>query len=111
MAYRLGLEISSGPIMSVSVSHDAEAVLDIPKDPSFEVQSDKRQDLSVTSTSVRIGSGRDVDDYGGPYELTPTLEGFDVATKDTAMLDDITVNPIPVAKVSNEAGGYTFVIG
>ena len=112
MPYRLGLEISKGQEMSVSISHGpVMAEMSVPKDPAFELSEPKGQSMDVTSTSVRVGSGRDVDDYDGPYEVTPTLDGFDMPVKDTAMLDDVTVNPIPIAKVSNEAGGYTYIIG
>lgn len=91
MAYSMEVSISAEPSLSVSIG----------KDPS----------MGITSTSVRVGTGRDVDDYKGPYEVTPTLDGFDMPVKDTAMHDDVKVNPIPIAKVSNDAGGYTYIIG
>lgn len=49
--------------------------------------------------------------YAGPYEVTPNFEDQTLATNDKIMQDDVTVLQIPVARVSNTAGGNTVTIG
>lgn len=48
--------------------------------------------------------------YEGSYEVTPTAEGLSMPTKGKSMSEDVTVNPIPYYKTSNEHG-YTIYIG
>ena len=49
--------------------------------------------------------------YEGPYTLDPDFDGVTLPTKNKTMRDDVTVNPIEVARVSNSAGGTTIYIG
>lgn len=49
--------------------------------------------------------------YEGPYNVIPKLEEQVLATKNTSMSDDVTVEEIPVARVSNPSGGKTCTIG
>ena len=51
------------------------------------------------------------DVYDGEYEVTPAVDAKVLGTKNKLMLDDVTVNPIEVARVSNPAGGRTIYIG
>ena len=44
-------------------------------------------------------------EYEGPYEVTPTIEGFTLETKDKTMADDLSVLSIPYQEVSNPQGG------
>lgn len=48
--------------------------------------------------------------YGGPYEVTPTVDEQTLATKDKRMTDDLTVTAIPIYCVGNISGGSTFYI-
>lgn len=61
--------------------------------------------------SVEIGKGGKLPDYEGDYEVTPRLVEQVLPTKDKSMLDDVTVNPIGVDRVSNPSGGKTVTIG
>lgn len=52
----------------------------------------------------------DADPYTGDYSVTPTLEGETLETKGKYMREDVTVQPIPVHRTTNAAGGYTVYI-
>ena len=49
--------------------------------------------------------------YEGPYTLDPDFDGVTLPTKNKTMRDDVTVNPIEVARLGNSAGGTTIYIG
>lgn len=51
------------------------------------------------------------DDYTGEYSVTPSVSAQIIATDDKRMTDDLIVEPIPYAEVSNVAGGTTVTIG
>ena len=49
--------------------------------------------------------------YSGPHEVVPDFIDHTLETRETLVMDDITVREIPVAEVENLAGGYTVTIG
>ena len=49
--------------------------------------------------------------YEGSYEVTPTVDGLTMETKEKYMKDNVTVNPIPFFSVGNNSGGNTVYIG
>lgn len=51
------------------------------------------------------------DMYEGPYHVIPTFDDQELLTKDKTMREDVTVEPIPVSRTSNPAGGTTVYIG
>lgn len=51
------------------------------------------------------------DVYDGAYTVTPRVYEQTLATKDKVMLDDVTVEVIPLSKVINFSNGYTVTIG
>lgn len=66
--------------------------------------------LSVAfDVTIRGGSGGE--SYDGPYTVTPDFETQELATKDKLLKDNVTVDPIAVARVENPAGGKTIFIG
>ena len=66
--------------------------------------------LSVAfDVTIRGGSGGEP--YDGPYTVTPNFETQELATKDRILKDNVTVDPIAVARVENPAGGKTIFIG
>ncbi len=66
--------------------------------------------LSVAfDVTIRGGSGGEP--YDGPYTVTPDFETQELATKDRLLKDNVTVDPIVVARVENPAGGKTIFIG
>lgn len=66
--------------------------------------------LSVAfDVTIREGGGGEP--YDGPYTVTPDFETQELATKDKILKDNVTVDPIAVARVENPAGGKTIFIG
>lgn len=49
--------------------------------------------------------------YDGDYNVTPRVYQQTLETKDKLMLDDITVEIIPLSKTINLSNGYTVTIG
>lgn len=64
--------------------------------------------LSVAFDVTIRGGG---EPYDGPYTVTPNFETQELATKDKILKDNVTVDPIAVARVENPAGGKTIFIG
>lgn len=60
--------------------------------------------------SVFIDAG-DVKEYEGPYDVTPSVAGETLPTRDRLLAEDVEVRGIPYAEVSNESGGLTASIG
>lgn len=60
---------------------------------------------------VTIRGGSRGEPYDGPYTVTPNFETQELATKDKILKDNVTVDPIAVARVENPAGGKTIFIG
>ena len=48
--------------------------------------------------------------YEGDYEVTPTVEGQKLETKQKYMTDDVTILAIPFYEVGNTSGGNTVYI-
>lgn len=66
--------------------------------------------LSVAfDVTIREGGGGEA--YDGPYTVTPDFKTQELATKDRLLKDNVTVDPISVARVENPAGGKTIYIG
>ena len=66
--------------------------------------------LSV-AFDVTIRGGGGGEPYDGPYTVTPDFETRELATKDKILKDNVTVDPIAVARVENPSGGKTIFIG
>lgn len=66
--------------------------------------------LSV-AFDVTIRGGGGGEPYDGPYTVTPDFETQELATKDKILKDNVTVDPIAVARVENTSGGKTIFIG
>lgn len=48
--------------------------------------------------------------YEGAYEVTPTVDGMTLPTKERVLTDDIQILEIPFFKVANTSGGSTVYI-
>lgn len=66
--------------------------------------------LSV-AFDVTIRGGAGGEPYDGPYTVMPSFETQELATKDRLLKDNVTVDPIAVARVENPSGGKTIFIG
>ena len=67
---------------------------------------------SLEDFKLRYGEYANVQAYPGPYTVVP-LSSVDqiLSTKNTILEDNIVIEKIPYAETSNEAGGYTVIIG
>lgn len=70
-----------------------------------------RTDEYLLSTSVVETVSVGGDPYTGDYVVDPSFVKSTLPTKDKLLLEDVTVNPIEVARVSNPSGGKTIYIG
>ena len=52
-----------------------------------------------------------IQDYLGPYEVTPKVTTDKLPTRDKLMTHDMTILAIPYAEVTNNSGGVTATIG
>lgn len=71
--------------------------------------------FSDTDQIIKLDFGEHVggivDYWKGEYVFTPSLDGQEYATKGKTMSDNLVIDPIPYAEVSNPRGGYTVNIG
>lgn len=74
---------------------------------SMAVIAHDRCTMKVQS-AVTVGSSGKI--YDGSYEITPTVKGLTMETKDKYMLKDVDIQPIPIFKVGNNSGGNTIYI-
>jgi hypothetical protein len=51
------------------------------------------------------------DYYDGAYDIRPSIDSQTVATKDKTMREDLLIEAIPYAEVTNNANGVTVTIG
>ena len=65
-------------------------------------------DLTMEENIILSYSG---DPYTGAYNVKPDFNGTILETENKIMTDDVTVEPIEVARVSNTSGGTTVYIG
>ena len=64
--------------------------------------------LSVAFSVSMLSGG---EPYKGEYTVKPKFDTQTLATKDKLLREDVTVEAIEVARVSNPAGGTTIYIG
>lgn len=48
--------------------------------------------------------------YEGEYEITPTVNGETLQTKEKYFENDLTIKPIPIYETTNNSGGLTVYI-
>ena len=80
-------------------------------DMSFNPEFDLGDMSFEPDFDVTVDTQGDVIPYTGDYIVDPDFATQILGTKEKYMLDDVTVNPIEVARVSNPAGGRTIYIG
>ena len=79
---------------------------------TFDVGRKKAAFSLGTPAAIGIGFHVSVREVGGePYDGPPDFETQELATKDRLLKDNVTVDPIAVARVENPAGGKTIFIG
>lgn len=78
---------------------------------TFDLEFDLDDMSFYPEFDVAVNTQGDVVPYTGNYIVDPDFATQILGTKEKFMLDDVTVNPIEVARVSNPAGGRTIYIG
>lgn len=74
--------------------------------------NDFKEHFGIYLESHNIFSSADFETYHGQYEVTPLpLVEQILQTRNKIVTDNIVVAPIPYYETSNEAGGYTVIIG
>lgn len=74
--------------------------------------NDSTKDLNAGFGVVHLVNNIGQDDvYGGPCDVTPSVDAQTLETKDKFMPDDVRIKAIPYFEVSNAAGGTTVYIG
>ena len=81
-----------------------------------ETMSAKVEFDSGSKMDVGFGQAQPVPEYvggtiyDGEYEITPRVTAQTMSTRDKVMLDDVTIQAIPVYETSNNSGGTTVYI-
>lgn len=93
--------------LSLTIPLDGDAELTGALDGESELLDVLDGELGMLTVVERIIG----DVYDGETAVDPDFVGIVLPTKYKAMADDVTVNPIQVAEVSNLSGGKTVYIG
>lgn len=71
----------------------------------------EESDISLPAEFGEVHIVKDVGEaYKGDYDVTPKVGEQVLPTKDKYMVDDVTINPVPIFEVSNTSGGNTVYI-
>lgn len=65
---------------------------------------------AVIELEIQEGSGGTLPYYDGDYNVVPKVTNQVLETKNKSMRDDVTIEEIPYAEVSNPQGGVTATI-
>lgn len=89
--------------MPVELSGGTLKILD------FNVEFEAESEMSGEFDKFTEVSAQAYPYYGGEYEITPSVEQQVLETKDTVMLDDVTVNAVPYYETSNINGTTVYI--
>ncbi len=85
-------------------------------DLQLDIQSTLNLDIDLIETpeinlTIEEGGGSPLPYYDGAYQVTPRKVEQVLDTKNKSMRDDVTIDPINYAEVTNPQGGKTATIG
>lgn len=63
------------------------------------------------SVHIKDTIKQEIDYYAGDYNITPSVETQTLETAEKTMRDDLVIQAIPYAEVTNSANGITVTIG
>ena len=92
--------------MTVEIRRSGDVA--IVTEPRYRVDAVESEFSVSVSSAIVVVTG---DPYEGAYQIVPTFSEQVLETRAKTMLDDVTVEEIPVHRVSNPAGGVTVSIG
>lgn len=75
------------------------------------VQFNAEDDFSVKFGEISEIIPEDVPTYEGSHQITPSFASQLLDTSGLLLEEDIQVEPIPIARVTNTSGGTTVIIG
>lgn len=81
-------------------------LLELPK-ISAQIQFFQGLNGEIGIKTINIGA----ESYNGEYIVRPNFKEQKLETANRVMLRDVEIEPIPMEKVSNTAGGMTLIIG
>lgn len=82
----------------------------IPSSVAADINADVGDSLSA-QLNIKIAGGGEYERYAGAYDVTPDFETQVLETDGKLMRDDVTVNPIPVSRTSNDYGTTVYIGG
>lgn len=94
-------KFDTGAIDALKLTSNAHFSLAMSKKATFQLNFGQIHDVPISGAEV----------YAGVYNVEPNFEQQTLRTQNKLMRNDITVNPIAIASVSNNAGGKTVYIG
>ena len=77
----------------------------------IDVDLDAGSELDLDFGEIQELPPEKLPHYEGEYEVTPTFADQTMETSGLLMEEDVKIEAIPVARVSNNAGGMTVIIG
>lgn len=87
--------------------YDYELEMDEVSEPELELDEVSAPGLEIDSQIVIVSGAQ----YEGSYSVTPRLDAVVLPTAGLVMRDDLTVEEIPVSRVTNPQDGLTVIIG
>ena len=78
---------------------------------AIRAKTGKSDKLTLDQMPSEIAGILTAEPYEGEYIITPTVDGQTMATKNKLMTNDVTIEAIPYAEVTNNSGGTTVSIG
>lgn len=110
-----GVNISVGnALQEIDIMNVQEQKIDITErdgSQNIEIENARGQEIDVKEDIKTIKVYENAPEYEGSYEVTPALAPQTLSTAEKVLMKDITVEKIPITKVSNVSGGYTVIIG
>lgn len=71
----------------------------------------RADDAPMISLSGTLRYTSSIPTYNGVYSVTPNSNEQVLETRGLKMRQDVSVKPIPYFETTNDAGGYTVIIG
>ena len=68
------------------------------------------EESPIINLTIEEGSGGTLPYYDGDYNVVPKVTSQVLSTKNKSMRNDVTVEEVPYAEVSNPQGGLTATI-
>lgn len=78
---------------------------------NINIENAPKQDVGVVQDIKTIKIYENAPEYEGEYEVTPKVVPQTLPTAEKVLMKDVEIKQIPIARVSNQSGGKTVIIG